>query len=218
MCAGGSERSVVVKSLPRARFSSTSPSSSAASQALHNELNALCALQRARHIVAMRGVVESRSSISLLLEWAHGPDLLSFTLYEHRRRPSERIRGGLGDAELHRFSLQLAQALRFVHHSGFCHRDVKLDNLVLDASRQALVIVDWDHAAPLPASRVRSLDDSGKDVVGESHGSLTQTVLFTQRCGSSAYLSPERAAGQPYDGVQADLWSFGVWYALICEA
>lgn len=95
--------------------------------------------------------------------------------------------GRLEEPEVARLMAELLSGLVYLHEEkGLAHRDLKLENLLLD-DRGALHIADFGLA-----SQVRP----GK--------------LFTRACGSPAYTAPEVLEGQPYHGPRADLYSAGV--------
>jgi eukaryotic-like serine/threonine-protein kinase len=81
---------------------------------------------------------------------------------------------------------QVADALSAAHAAGIIHRDIKPGNIMVTADGQAKVL-DFGIA--------RALD---------SH-SLTQTATVL---GTSAYMSPEQALGQPVDA-RSDIYSLG---------
>src|SRR5438132_662082 len=84
-------------------------------------------------------------------------------------------------------ALQVARGLAFAHQNGLVHRDVKPQNVLLNGDGQAKV-TDFGIARPL-------------DVDGVTQ---TGTVM-----GTSNYIAPEQASGQPVD-VQTDVYSLGV--------
>jgi serine/threonine-protein kinase len=90
--------------------------------------------------------------------------------------------------------LEIARALAFAHGQGLVHRDVKPQNVLLDADGRAKV-TDF--------GIVRSLDAVSQTETG--------TVL-----GTSHYVAPEQARGEQVDH-QTDIYSFGVvLWELLC--
>jgi eukaryotic-like serine/threonine-protein kinase len=84
-------------------------------------------------------------------------------------------------------ALQMARALAFAHGRGLVHRDVKPQNVLLNADGQAKM-TDFGIA--------RSVDVQGVTITG--------TVL-----GTSEYIAPEQARGERVDA-QTDVYSLGV--------
>jgi predicted Ser/Thr protein kinase len=85
-------------------------------------------------------------------------------------------------------ALEIARGLAFAHDHGLVHRDVKPQNVLLNGDGKAKV-TDFGIA--------RSLD--------VEHG-VTQTGTIM---GTSNYIAPEQASGQPVD-TQTDVYSLGV--------
>src|SRR5262249_46877442 len=84
-------------------------------------------------------------------------------------------------------ALQIARGLAFAHEHGVVHRDVKPQNVLLNGDGEAKV-TDFGIA--------RSLTVDG----------VTQTGTVM---GTSNYIAPEQASGQPV-GVETDVYSLGV--------
>src|SRR5262245_17247701 len=97
-------------------------------------------------------------------------------------------RGRLDVREALEIALEIARALSFAHGHGLVHRDVKPQNVLLNGDGRAKV-TDFGIA--------RSLDV-------ESGMTQTGTVL-----GTSNYLAPEQANGQPVDA-ESDVYSLGI--------
>jgi tRNA A-37 threonylcarbamoyl transferase component Bud32 len=95
--------------------------------------------------------------------------------------------GPLDPLEATRFASQIAEALRVAHERGMVHRDIKPQNVLLDAAGEAKVA---DFGIVLAAS---TSSTSGTNLV----------------FGTASYMSPEQAMGKRV-GPQSDLYSLGV--------
>jgi len=82
---------------------------------------------------------------------------------------------------------ELGCALRYVHAQGIIHRDVKPDNVLLDADGH-VHLTDFNVASDVIPGKV-----------------------LTSKSGTLAYLAPEVYGGKGYD-VRADWWSLGVLF------
>ena len=97
-------------------------------------------------------------------------------------------KGRLDLGEALEVALEVARGLAFAHEHGLIHRDVKPQNVLLNGDGRAKV-TDFGIA--------RSLD--------VDHG-MTQTGTIL---GTSNYIAPEQASGQPVDA-HTDVYSLGV--------
>jgi serine/threonine-protein kinase len=82
----------------------------------------------------------------------------------------------------------VASALAFAHGRGIVHRDIKPDNILLDAEGRAV------------------LADFG---IARAVSGYVQATGFMMTIGTPHYISPEQAQGRPVDG-RSDLYSFGI--------
>ncbi|KAF3354143.1 hypothetical protein VDGD_04632 [Verticillium dahliae] len=109
---------------------------------------------------------------------------------------------------LRRMFAELVDAVKYLHERRICHRDIKLENVLVNPSPAELAddSVDW---VTYPYS-VITLGD-----LGLSRRIADDEKLET-RCGSEDYAAPEVIMGLPYDGRATDAWSLGVLlYALL---
>jgi len=83
------------------------------------------------------------------------------------------------------FALQLLDAIEYMHSNRVCHRDLKLENILLD-DQLNIKIADFGFAS------YKNID-----------------CLKSYR-GTMTYMAPEIKEGKHYKGSQADLFSFGV--------
>jgi CheY-like chemotaxis protein len=97
-------------------------------------------------------------------------------------------RGQLGVSASLAVGSQLAEALAVAHEQGVVHRDIKPQNLLLDADGVLKVM------------------DFGVARLAEYNSMLTEAGLVV---GTPAYMSPEQLLGEPVDG-RSDLYAAGV--------
>lgn len=128
------------------------------------------------HIISISEVFENSSKIVIVMEYASQGDLYDYI--------SERQR--LSEQEARRFFRQIVSAVQYCHANGIVHRDLKLENILLDESKNVKIA------------------DFGLSNIFHSDSYL-QTY-----CGSPLYASPEIVNGRPYNGPEVDSWSLGV--------
>jgi eukaryotic-like serine/threonine-protein kinase len=100
-------------------------------------------------------------------------------------------RGVLPVDEVRRILRDVADALAYAHERGVVHRDIKPDNILLDAEHGRPMVTDFGIA--------RAVSD------GDSR--LTATGMAI---GTPAYMSPEQAAGERVIDGRSDLYALGI--------
>ncbi|XP_055433117.1 ribosomal protein S6 kinase-related protein [Bubalus kerabau] len=93
--------------------------------------------------------------------------------------------GRLTEASIRLFATELILVLCYLHDLGIIHRDVKMENILLD-ERGHLKLTDFGLSRHLP------------------QGARAYTI-----CGTLQYMAPEVLSGGPYNHA-ADWWSLGV--------
>jgi serine/threonine-protein kinase len=101
--------------------------------------------------------------------------------------------GALSVAESRRILREVADALAYAHASGVVHRDIKPDNVLLDAESGRAMVTDFGIA--------RAASDDGDSP------RLTATGAAL---GTPAYMSPEQCAGDREIDGRSDLYSVGI--------
>ncbi|XP_040279912.1 NUAK family SNF1-like kinase 2 [Bufo bufo] len=128
------------------------------------------------HIISIYEVFENSSKIVIVMEYASQGDLYDYICERQR----------LSEQEARRFFRQIVSAVQYCHANGIVHRDLKLENILLDENKNVKI-------ADFGLSNIYHSD------------SLLQTY-----CGSPLYASPEIVNGRPYIGPEVDSWSLGV--------
>lgn len=104
---------------------------------------------------------------------------------------------------------EIILAVSYLHSNDIIHRDIKLENVLLNYKLQMLL--DIIHSEDLFSEPLINLTDFGL-----SKKLKSPDEFFTTRCGSEDYISPELLMGLKYDGRLTDSWSVGVLiYALL---
>ncbi|EMD36545.1 hypothetical protein CERSUDRAFT_138235 [Gelatoporia subvermispora B] len=128
------------------------------------------------HVTQLYEVIATESNIWLVTELCSGGELFDY-LAEKGRLSEDEARIVFG---------QLCLAIAYVHEKGIVHRDLKLENVLLD-ERCRVKLGDFGFT--------REFD----------RGSLLETF-----CGTTGYASPEMLMAKKYLGPEVDIWSLGV--------
>ena len=94
---------------------------------------------------------------------------------------------GLDEITIVHLFRQIIAALLHCHRLNIHHRDLKVENILVDRANSQIKLADFGMAA---------LQPSGK--------------YLSTPCGSPQYAAPEVFTSRPYDGGQVDVWSCGV--------
>ncbi|XP_027348446.1 serine/threonine-protein kinase SAPK7-like [Abrus precatorius] len=128
------------------------------------------------NIIRFKEVALTPIHLAIVMEHAAGGELF------------HRVCKGLREDEARYFFQQLISGVSYCHNMEICHRDLKLENTLLDGSHaRRLKICDFGY------SKSYILHSKPNSMVG-----------------TPAYIAPEIISGGEYDGKLADVWSCGV--------
>ncbi len=141
------------------------------------------------NIVPIYTVEEKDNLVYFVMAYIAG-DNIGQRLQQHGPMPA---------VEARRVLREVADALAYAHNRNVVHRDIKPDNIILDAETGRAMVTDFGIA--------RALTD-----MGDSR--LTATGMAI---GTPAYMSPEQSAGDRAIDGRSDLYSLGVvGYQMLC--
>jgi serine/threonine protein kinase len=84
-------------------------------------------------------------------------------------------------------------AVSYIHSRNICHRDIKLENILLD-DQHNVKLCDFGFCC-----------------------TQSPNVLLTSHCGSLFYAAPEIVGNEEYDGKKTDIWAMGVVLYAMCS-
>ena len=175
---------------------------------IYREVSILRGLEHP-NIVKLHEMIETPPYIGIILEYASGGELFDYIL-NHRY---------LKDNTARKLFAQLVSGVGYLHKKGIVHRDLKLENLLLDRNRN-IVITDFGFANTFDPR-----DELGEDIEKKltdrefvrrmdlervQNGSRRGDLMATS-CGSPCYAAPELVVTDSlYTGRKVDVWSCGV--------
>ncbi|ORX57249.1 Pkinase-domain-containing protein [Piromyces finnis] len=128
------------------------------------------------YIVKLFEVIETKNTLFLVMEYSSGGELYDYLV----------VHGRMKEKEARVKFRQILAAVNYCHNKRVIHRDLKAENLLLDANFD-IKIADF----------------------GFSNYYDPESKLDTF-CGSPPYAAPELFQGKRYTGPEVDIWSLGV--------
>lgn len=175
-CASGEK--VAIKIYEKAGLSNPNKRKS-----VEREIKILSKLKH-KNIIRLISTVENMSTINLIFEYVSGCSLLDYL----KSRSSRKIE----EYQAKCIFKQILEALDYCHNLGITHRDIKLENILLDEDH-TIKLIDFGFATYIASDK--------------------KVQLF---CGTSRYMAPEIVSHKESLGPPTDIWSAGVvLYVLI---
>jgi len=146
---------------------------------------------RHTNIIRLQQHLESANHVVLVFELMEGGDLLKYLL----QQGSTPMEMSLSEEKARSVFHQLIGAVSYAHNQHICHRDLKLENILLKGSTLACVkIADF------------GLSDFYRP-----------GATMKSSCGTLSFLAPEGFKGTSNAGPPLDVWSLGViLFAILC--
>lgn len=128
------------------------------------------------NIVKILDVIETNNHVNIIMEYISGIPLSTYL----KGQPNSKI----AERDARRIFQPLVDSVRYLHSMKVSHRDIKLENILLDG-RLSPKLIDFGFATCI----------------------LDKVKIF---CGTPSYMAPEIVLKTEYRGEPADVWAMGV--------
>ena len=126
-----------------------------------------------QNIVKLFTTIENKRTLNLIMEYVNGCSLMSYLKKKYHKK--------IDESEARIIFKQLIQALEYCHNLNITHRDIKLENILID-SHYAIKLIDFGFSTCFSNDR--------------------KIKLF---CGTPSYMSPEIVSRQESYGPPSDI-------------
>ena len=145
-------------------------------QKIKIETSIMKTLSDSNNIVKVFETYETKKHICIVMEYICAGDLLSYI----------KKRSKLTETVAKFIFKQIILALQYIHSHNIVHRDIKLDNILIDLDNNIKIC------------------DFGVSKI------LKKGELMFDQCGTPTYIAPEILKNRGYEGFGVDIWSAGV--------
>ena len=139
-------------------------------------------LKRLSHpnLIKLHDLIDTKKLIYIFTDFVKG-----ISLKEYSKAQRNRI---IKEITVRRIFRQLAEAVYYLHKHNIVHRDIKLDNILMQDGTKAIKLIDFGFSVVTTAAQPR-------------------LRIF---CGTPSYMSPEIVRKTEYEGKPVDMWALGV--------
>jgi len=130
------------------------------------------------NIARLYETIDTEKYVILVMEYVGGGSLHSYLKSKAERR--------LDEQEVKRVFKQVLEAIKYCHSRCITHRDIKLENVLLD-DQCNIKLIDFGFSTCIPNDK--------------------KIKIF---CGTPSYMGPEIVNKTEYAGPPADIWALGV--------
>ena len=147
------------------------------SQYIDREISILKKLNH-YNTIKLYNLIQNNDYIFLIQEYIPGKELLNYI----------ETNDNLTEKDICKIYQQIISGIEYMHEIGIAHRDLKLENILLNYKKD-IKIIDFG----LSNSYDKNADE-----------------LLHSSCGSPCYAAPEMIKGIEYRGINTDIWSIGI--------
>ena len=139
--------------------------------------------------IKLYNIIQNENFIFLIQEYVPNGELLHFL-----ENPENT---NLTENQICKIYQQIISGIEYLHEIGIAHRDLKLENILLNSEKN-----------------IKIIDFGLSNKYNKENGELLQSS-----CGSPCYAAPEMIKGIQYHGLDTDIWSSGILlYLMLCKS
>jgi len=139
--------------------------------------------------IKLYNIIQNENFIFLIQEYVPNGELLHFL-----ENPENM---NLTENQICKIYQQIISGIEYLHEVGVAHRDLKLENILLNYKKD-----------------IKIIDFGLSNKYNKENGELLQSS-----CGSPCYAAPEMIKGIQYHGLDTDIWSSGILlYLMLCKS
>ena len=132
-------------------------------------------------VIYLHDLIDSPKQIFMVTDYVKGISLREYV----RQLPNRQVRA----LTARRIFMQTVEALFYLHtQASVVHRDVKLDNILLEEGTRMVKLIDFGFSVVTQHSR----------------------QMLKVFCGTPSYMAPEITRKRDYEGQPVDIWALGV--------
>ena len=168
------------------------------------------------NIIKILGIEKTKNNIYLVLEYCNGGNLMEYKKYYEYHYKKQ-----MNELYIQKILKQIINGLEYMHHKKIVHRDIKLDNIVINFSKFPKKLKDKNEIIGPIKLEQTSLDDDFQIKIADLGYAKDLSIDLTAStfCGTPITMAPETMENQFNENkynTKADLWSLGaITYELL---
>jgi serine/threonine protein kinase len=130
-------------------------------------------------VIKLHDLIDTPKQIFIVTDYIKGISLQQYS----KSLPNRVVR----EITARRIFKQVAEGVAYLHQQNIVHRDIKLDNILVEESTRMVKLIDFGFSVVVAGGQ--------------------RLKVF---CGTPSYMSPEIVRKNEYDGKPVDVWALGV--------
>lgn len=160
------------------------------------------------HVMSLVECTMDREHVFSVMDYCDGGELYEMV---------DELEGPLEEADARHYIAQIAQGLQHIHSLGIGHRDLSLENVLVQRASNTCKIIDFGMCL-----KMQQEPEPEAAAAGTTGGATFASVFGPPRpqytnippqgvCGKKNYIAPEVLTNeQPFSPIKVDIWALGI--------